>query len=46
MSPRGLGYRFAPVGRGKPRSDEGEAQDGSKLSKVDVVADNVQFLDG
>lgn len=39
-------WRERRQGRGEPRSDEGEAQDGSKRSKVDVVADYVHFLDG
>jgi hypothetical protein len=32
--------------RAEPRPAAGEAQDGSNRSKVDVVADNVQFLGG
>jgi hypothetical protein len=32
--------------RAEPRPAAGEAQEGSNGSKVDVVSDNVQFLDG
>jgi hypothetical protein len=32
--------------RARTSARSGEAQDGSNRSKVDVVSDNVQFLDG